>query len=79
VHLLVRPAATRMLQAEATCDAALAGAVVDVAYRGRGYDHVVATEHGDQILTGVFDEQAWPRGTRVQVALDADGCIVHGS
>jgi hypothetical protein len=40
---------------------------------------VVATEQGEQILTGVFDERAWTRGTRVQVALEADGCIVHGS
>ena len=79
VRLLVRPAATRVLPEQAIIDGALAGTVVDVAYRGRGYDHVVATEQGDQILTGVFDERAWTRGTRVQVALEADGCIVHGS
>jgi ABC-type Fe3+/spermidine/putrescine transport system ATPase subunit len=79
VRLLVRPAATRVLPEQAIIDGALAGTVVDVAYRGRGYDHVVATEQGEQILTGVFDERAWTRGTRVQVALEADGCIVHGS
>jgi hypothetical protein len=54
----------------------LAGKVVDVAYRGRGYDHVVAVRNGT--LSSVFGEQAWSRGTEVHVALDPEGCIAHG-
>jgi ABC-type Fe3+/spermidine/putrescine transport system ATPase subunit len=74
--LLVRPAATRILPAGSPGDGLLAGTVVDVAYRGRGYDHVVAAQNGT--LTSVFGEQAWTRGTQVHVALDPQGCIAHG-
>jgi ABC-type Fe3+/spermidine/putrescine transport system ATPase subunit len=76
-RLLVRPAATRILRTgSAVGDGVLFGTVVDVAYRGRGYDHVVAAEEGT--LTSVFDEQARARGTNVHVALDPQGCIAHG-
>ena len=49
------------------------GTVVDVAYRGRGYDHVIAC--GDVMLTSVFAVQARPRGSRVRLVLDPGGCI----
>jgi ABC-type Fe3+/spermidine/putrescine transport system ATPase subunit len=76
-RLLVRPAATRILAAGSPpAEGVLSGTVVDVAYRGRGYDHVVAAPEGN--LTAVFDEQAWTRGSHVQVALDPQGCIAHG-
>ncbi|HEV7976316.1 ABC transporter ATP-binding protein [Amycolatopsis sp.] len=75
-RLLVRPAATRILPAGSPGDGLLAGTVVDVAYRGRGYDHVVAVRNGT--LSSVFGEQAWSRGTEVHVALDPEGCIAHG-
>jgi ABC-type Fe3+/spermidine/putrescine transport system ATPase subunit len=76
-RLLVRPAATRILPTGSGLgDGVLAGTVVDVAYRGRGYDHVVAAQEGT--LTAVFDEQARARGTKVHVALAPQGCIAHG-
>jgi ABC-type Fe3+/spermidine/putrescine transport system ATPase subunit len=75
-RLLVRPAATRFLAAHTgQTQNAVTGTVTDVAYRGRGYDHVVTTASGT--LAGVFDQHAWPRGTEVQVALDPDGCTAH--
>jgi ABC-type Fe3+/spermidine/putrescine transport system ATPase subunit len=76
VRLLVRPAAARILPADsASAEGVVSGTVVDVAYRGRGYDHVVAGQYGS--LTDVFDERAWPRGTEVRVALAREGCVVH--
>ncbi len=80
VRVLIRPAATR-LAAEAPARSsnpatnALAGTVTDVAYRGRGYDHVVAV--GDASLTAIFDPAAHPRGTRVTVDLDQDHCLAY--
>jgi ABC-type spermidine/putrescine transport systems, ATPase components len=49
------------------------GRILDVAYRGRGYDHVVECERG--ILTSVFDERAWSRGDRCLVRIDPEGCM----
>jgi len=51
-----------------------AGTVVDTAYRGRGYDHVVELPGGAR-LTGIFDRRAHPRGARVHLLLDPEGCF----
>jgi len=78
VTLAVRPAATRILGAnDFGSQWSLAGTVTDVAYRGRGYDHVVSCAAG--VLTAVFDSHPRTRGTRVEVALDPDGCVVYPS
>jgi iron(III) transport system ATP-binding protein len=75
-RLLVRPAATRILAGTSgAVEGAVSGTVIDVAYRGRGYDHVVAGAYGT--LTAVFDEKAWPRGSEVHVALAPESCLVH--
>ncbi|MGH9128193.1 MAG: ABC transporter ATP-binding protein, partial [Acidimicrobiales bacterium] len=52
----------------------LSGQVRDVAYRGRGYDHVVALADGT-LLCGIFDAGRFPRGTQVGVGLDPAGCF----
>ena len=71
-----RPAATRILGAnDFGSQWSLTGTVTDVAYRGRGYDHVVSCAAG--VLTAVFDTHPRTRGTRVEVALDRDGCVVY--
>jgi ABC-type Fe3+/spermidine/putrescine transport system ATPase subunit len=49
------------------------GTMVDVAYRGRGYDHVIAC--GDGTLTSVFAVRPRVRGAAVRLTLDAAGCI----
>ena len=73
VSVLVRPAATRLELAEdSPSTGALSGTVLDVAYRGRGYDHVI--DSGLGLLTSVFDANAWPRGRHCRVRLDPDGC-----
>lgn len=80
VRVLVRPAATRIAadgrgRASEPTTNALAGSVTDVAYRGRGYDHVIAVGH--ESLTAVFDPEAHPRGTQVAVDLDPDHCLAY--
>jgi iron(III) transport system ATP-binding protein len=84
VRVLVRPAATSFA-ATAAADAGSAeepagspvgvvdGTVIDVAYRGRGYDHVVSC--ADSTLASVFSVRPWARGARASLALDAAGCI----
>ncbi|MBL7488585.1 ABC transporter ATP-binding protein [Frankia sp. AgB1.9] len=78
VSLLVRPAATHLLPARPgdadTAGDGLPGTVLDLAYRGRGYDHVIVTPAGT--LTSVFDQHPYARGTAVTVSLDPDGCFV---
>jgi iron(III) transport system ATP-binding protein len=85
VAVLVRPAATSIPTGPTGPTAShppesglLTGTVTDVAYRGRGYDHVVACEPGT--LSAVHSTHPYPRGTQVPVALDAEGCLAfaHG-
>lgn len=68
VQLLVRPAATRLQPrddaGEADLLGGLEGVVADVAYRGRGYDHVVVCPSGT--LTAVHDPAASPAGRRCE-------------
>ena len=73
VRLLVRPAATRLASVPGAAAGSLAGRVIDVAYRGRGYDHVVACEAGS--LAAVFSPNRQPYGTNVVVEIDPAGCL----
>ncbi|MFZ0179960.1 MAG: ABC transporter ATP-binding protein [Candidatus Dormiibacterota bacterium] len=75
VRVLVRPAATRVVVEADGAGALLTGKVVDVAYRGRGYDHVVACAGGT--LSSVFDPNRWPRGAGLTIQLDPDGCVAY--
>ncbi len=77
VRVLVRPAATRIAADDLHRPGpnTVHGEVIDVAYRGRGYDHVVAT--GGDLVSAVHDGHAHPRGTRVTVVLDADHCLAY--
>jgi iron(III) transport system ATP-binding protein len=80
VQVLVRPAAVTLTHDPGDAGdgpaQSLAGTVTDTAYRGRGYDHVVELADGSR-LTGVFDRRACPRGARVRVSLDPDGCFAY--
>jgi iron(III) transport system ATP-binding protein len=73
VRILVRPAASRVLDAARLTDAALPGTVIDVAYRGRGYEHVVRCPGGT--LAAVFDSRRWARGSELMVGIDPAGCV----
>src|SRR6185312_5924448 len=74
IRILIRPAATGFADAGAreAGGGIVAGTVVDVAYRGRGYDHVVGC--ADSLLTSVFATRPRPRGAEVELALDPEGC-----
>jgi iron(III) transport system ATP-binding protein len=77
VRVLIRPAATAFAPAESDAASPLGvveGSVIDVAYRGRGYDHVIACGEGST-LTSVFSARPWARGARARLSLDATGCI----
>ncbi len=73
VQVLIRPAATSLDTDPDRPGNLLTGTVVDVAYRGRGYDHVVQTPTGT--LSGIFHPRAHPRGITVTVRVDPAGCL----
>ncbi len=85
VRLLMRPAATTLTGDEParTPGAAAAaphansldGVVIDVAYRGRGYDHVVRCAAGT--ISAVHAPTAHGRGSRVTVRLDPQHCLAY--
>ncbi|MDQ6936317.1 MAG: ABC transporter ATP-binding protein [Actinomycetota bacterium] len=77
VHLLVRPTASQILTTGHHRVGTLSGTVTDVAYRGRGYDHVITTAAGS--LTAVFDISAHGRGTPATLAVDPDGCLAYNA
>ncbi len=73
VQVLIRPAATSLDNKPGRAGNLLPGTVIDVAYRGRGYDHVVQTPAGR--LSGIFHPRAHPRDTTVTVDVDPAGCL----
>jgi len=84
VRVLVRPAATAILDVDGSGPdrsvqmsgaGTLRGQVVDVAYRGRGYDHVVECESGT--LSAVFAPNRHERGNIVRLTVAAQGCVAY--
>jgi iron(III) transport system ATP-binding protein len=78
VDVLIRPTATRLVPVGAgpsrqDVHSSIPGRVIDIAFRGRGYEHVVETPYGR--LSSVFDESPWGRGTPCALALDPNGCL----
>ena len=78
-RVLVRPAAARLSGRPAGTEAmganTIHGTVIDVAYRGRGYDHVVAV--GPHVISAVHASRAHRRGDHVAVAFDADHVLAY--
>lgn len=72
-HLFVRAAGVRLM-AESSQGGA-PGVIRDVAYNGRGYEHVVEVGE-NQTLTKVFDPERFDRGDNVKVVLDPQSCFV---
>jgi ABC-type Fe3+/spermidine/putrescine transport system ATPase subunit len=73
VTVMIRPAGVHLVGAAAGTSK-LCGTIHDVAYSGRGYEHVVDLECGAQ-LTGIFDSTRRDRGARVGVVFDPDSCL----
>lgn len=73
-RLLVRTAAVTLVGQEHV-GASVGGVVRDVAFRGRGYDHVVELSARDRLM-GVFHPTRHTLGTNVSLHLDPSGCLV---
>jgi iron(III) transport system ATP-binding protein len=72
-HLFVRAAGVTLVSA--SFDQGAPGVIRDVAYNGRGYEHVV--EVGEKAtLTKVFAVDRFERGDNVKVLLDPQSCFV---
>ena len=56
-------------------DARIAGRVVDAAFRGRGYEHVIELADAQRVL-GVFSERRWSRHENVTLHVPGDACVV---
>lgn len=77
-RLLIRPASTSLTVRRPGEEAAvnrLEAIVIDVAYRGRGYDHVVQCDAA--MVSGIHAPTAYARGSRVTLRLDPDHCIAY--
>ena len=70
VEVLIRPSATSFTDSGTS---ALPAIVLDVAYRGRGYEHVVECEFGT--ISSVFATQSVARGSKVQIFIDPENCL----
>ncbi|UKA57230.1 ABC transporter ATP-binding protein [Arthrobacter sp. FW306-2-2C-D06B] len=74
VTVFVRPTATTLVSGAVPDSAnAVEGTVVDLAYRGRSYDHVVRGQFGS--LSSVAAPLAAARGERCAVVIEADSAI----
>ena len=73
VKLLLRSAPIKLMH-ELNEAYDLRGKIVDVAFRGRGYDHVVDVD-GCGHLLGIFSEFRWERETAVFVRVPAEAAM----
>ncbi|MDA8197484.1 MAG: ABC transporter ATP-binding protein [Actinomycetota bacterium] len=71
VRLMLRGSAARINKSTSGADGVVSGRVVDVAFRGRGYDHVIELIGGTR-LVGIFAHDRWDRDDQVQITLSAD-------
>ena len=58
------------------CDAdepSIEARVLDVAFRGRGYEHALAL--GGNVISSVFCTERHPRGSKVSISVDPAGCL----
>ena len=74
VEVLVRPSATSLGSHHSNT---LPAFVLDVAYRGRGYEHVVECELG--LISSVFAAESVARGSRVDIYIDPHHCLAFPS
>jgi hypothetical protein len=72
LQMFVRPAAVRLV---GPTEAQFMAQVRDVAFAGRGYEHALVAD-GPLLLTRVFSERRFERGTSVGVSLSPQGCLV---
>jgi ABC-type Fe3+/spermidine/putrescine transport system ATPase subunit len=72
-RLFIRPSGTQIVAPGP--DVHLQAEVLDVAFCGRGYEHALAVS-GGPLLTKVYSEKKWARGTNVGVLLEPTACFL---
>ncbi len=70
VSLAMRPFALGICDAD---ERSIEARVLDVAYRGRGYEHALSI--GGSVISSVFCAERHPRGSRIFVSVDPAGCL----
>ena len=75
VRILVRPTAVHFAHDDRAGNARLGAVVLDSAFRGWGYDHVIEVPGGRR-MTGVPDVHRLAFDSRTEVSLSADGCLI---
>src|ERR1019366_6875122 len=73
-EVLIRPSATSITHNHSNT---LSAIVLDVAYRGRGYEHVVECEIG--VISSVFAAESTARGSKVEIYIDPHNCLAFPS
>ena len=73
-EVLIRPSATSISHHHSNT---LPAIVLDVAYRGRGYEHVVECEFG--VISSVFSPESTARGSKVEIYIDPHNCLAFPS
>ncbi|MGI8413168.1 MAG: ABC transporter ATP-binding protein [Solirubrobacteraceae bacterium] len=76
-QVLLRPSAVRLCRPDAAA-AQLRGTIRDVAFRGHGYDYVVALGSGLE-LAGLLHRRQHARGDHVGVHIDPVGCFAYAA
>jgi ABC-type Fe3+/spermidine/putrescine transport system ATPase subunit len=74
IEVLIRPSATSL---DSRNSNSLPAIVLDVAYRGRGYEHVVECEFG--VISSVFAAESTARGSKVEIYIDPHQCLAFPS
>ena len=69
---MIRPGAVTISAIEG--ETHVVGLVTDVAFRGRGYEHVIDLPGGERIA-GVMSERRFDRHSSVGLRLDHLGCL----
>ena len=69
-EVLIRPSATSISHQHSNT---LSAIVLDVAYRGRGYEHVVECEFG--VISSVYSPDSTARGSKVEIYIDPHNCL----
>jgi iron(III) transport system ATP-binding protein len=76
LHFFVR--ASGVLLSGPEGDEGVCGEVIDVAFNGRGYEHVVNIDDR-MTLTKVFSARRFERNTNVKMSFDPSACFVMPS
>jgi iron(III) transport system ATP-binding protein len=78
VDVLMRPTATKIAGPDTrNDDPNIPATVVDIAYRGRRYEHVVDCAYGR--IAKVIAREPWPRGSAVRLQIDPIECIAFAT